>query len=182
MNSADLGIIKLAQLYDIAFVQSYKSTPKLYFTIDKHLKMVYNNIVIKRDYNTTARAAEDKKMRKYNMSNIMKRAWAIVKTAGDTISNALKEAWAKAKSAVEKVAFKGYAKVAKMENPYDEDCCFFTFKKWEKYGKSRIYINDYKGRTIGYIEKGDAVIKDRQGNREEQIEFAINGFFAKYAI
>ena len=37
-------------------------------------------------------------MKKYNLSNIMKRAWEMVKKAGMTISEGLKRAWKEAKS------------------------------------------------------------------------------------
>lgn len=36
-------------------------------------------------------------MKKYNLSNIMKRAWELVKKAGMTISSGLKKAWEEAK-------------------------------------------------------------------------------------
>lgn len=36
-------------------------------------------------------------MKKYNLSNIMKRAWELVKKAGMTISSGLKKAWKEAK-------------------------------------------------------------------------------------
>ena len=36
-------------------------------------------------------------MKKYNLSNIMKRAWELVKKAGMTISSGLKKAWGEAK-------------------------------------------------------------------------------------
>lgn len=36
-------------------------------------------------------------MKKYNLSNIMKRAWELVKKAGRSISSALKQAWKEAK-------------------------------------------------------------------------------------
>lgn len=36
-------------------------------------------------------------MKKYNLSEIMKRAWALVKQAGVTISSGLKKAWKEAK-------------------------------------------------------------------------------------
>lgn len=36
-------------------------------------------------------------MKKYNLSKIMKRAWEIVKKAGETISSGLKKAWKEAK-------------------------------------------------------------------------------------
>lgn len=42
-------------------------------------------------------------MKKYNLSEIMKRAWELVKKAGATISAALKEAWKEAKNMAEKI-------------------------------------------------------------------------------
>ena len=45
-------------------------------------------------------------MKKYNLSNIMKRAWELVKKAGMTISSGLKKAWKEAKT-IEKKIFEG---------------------------------------------------------------------------
>jgi len=122
------------------------------------------------------------------MKKIMKRAWEIYRTlTGDhraKISMALRQAWAEAKNAAKnaaKKAFNGFAKVARTDDPYGE-CCYFAFKLWEKYGKKRIYINDYKRRTIGYIENGEFVLKDRQGNFQEEIDFALNAFRSSYAF
>ena len=119
-------------------------------------------------------------------AQVMRRAWEIYRTlVGNRIaklSAALKQAWREVKNTVEKIKFSGYAKVAKMENPYDDECCFLYFKKWEKHGKCRIYINDYKKRTIGYIENGAVVINNRQGSTEDQVEYALNKFFATYAM
>lgn len=119
------------------------------------------------------------------MKNIMKRAWEIYRTlTGDRLaklSQALKMAWAEVKKTVEKVVFNGFAKVAKKEDTYG-DCCFLTFKAWEKYGKKRIYINDYKRRTLGYIENGEVIIKDKQGNFDSEIEYALNNFKSQYAF
>ena len=42
-------------------------------------------------------------MKKYNLSSIMKRAWALVKEVGMTISSALKKAWKEAKEVVEEI-------------------------------------------------------------------------------
>ena len=115
----------------------------------------------------------------------MKRAWEIYRTlTGDRIaklSAALKQAWAEVKAMATKQAFTGFAKIAKKAETYDESC-FLTFKAWEKNGKKRIYINDYKCRTLGYIENGVANITDRQGNFQEDINHALNSFFAQYAI
>ena len=42
-------------------------------------------------------------MKKYNKSEIMKRAWELVKKAGMTISSGLKKAWIEAKKGIKKV-------------------------------------------------------------------------------
>ena len=100
-------------------------------------------------------------MKKYNLSNIMKRAWELVKKAGMTISAGLKKAWKEAKKAMGKIKFEGKAKVAKIVNgkqalgvgtEYDSECNYFTFKLWERGSMRRIYINDYKNRSVGYID------------------------------
>lgn len=91
---------------------------------------------------------------KYNLSEIMKHAWRIVKSncAGNTMSNALKIAWAAAKRNLKAAAreaqrktFDGYERIGD-----------FTFSIWEKYGKRRIYINNHTSRNwrtqSGYID------------------------------
>ena len=62
------------------------------------------------------------------------------------------------------------------------ECDMLTFKYWAKNGKERIYINDYKRRTIGYIDvtTGEVVINNNQGNYDSEIEMAIEGFIAEY--
>lgn len=42
-------------------------------------------------------------MKKYNLSKIMKRAWEMVKKAGETISSGLKKAWKEAKNMTNKI-------------------------------------------------------------------------------
>lgn len=42
-------------------------------------------------------------MKKYDLSKIMKRAWALVKEAGMTISSALKKAWKEAQKMAEEI-------------------------------------------------------------------------------
>lgn len=78
------------------------------------------------------------------------------------------------------ISFNGSARFAK--NSGNDECDMLTFKSWSKNGKERIYINDYKRRTIGYIDvtTGEVVINDRQGNYESEIETAIEGFIAEY--
>ena len=78
------------------------------------------------------------------------------------------------------VNFTGVAKIAKIENAFD-DSHYLTFKYWEKGEKKRIYINDYKRRTLGYIENGNVIISDRQGNIQTDIDYALDSFAKTYA-
>jgi hypothetical protein len=88
-------------------------------------------------------------MKKYNLSNIMKKAWWFFRNSKSvsTFSDALRKAWAIAKQSIQtaKKAFTGSANV----NGYE-------FNLWEKYGKRRIYINNYSGSNRsnngGYID------------------------------
>ncbi len=71
---------------------------------------------------------------KYNRSEIMKNAWALVKTDRISISTALKAAWA-------------LAKAMKNADAVCEDCeanysghSKVSANDWRKYGKSRTYI------------------------------------------
>lgn len=118
-------------------------------------------------------------MKKYNLSKIMKRAWELVKKLGFSISEGLKRAWKEAKNTKEK--FDKVAKIEKRESLWGNgDCNFLTFKLWEKYGKKRVYINDYKGRTIGFIEGDSHTVNNAQGNSMKVIENAISDFREKY--
>lgn len=125
-------------------------------------------------------------MKKYNLSNIMKRAWELVKEAGMTISAGLKKAWKEAKEVMEKIKFEGKAKVAKIVNgkhalgvgtEYDSECNYFTFNLWERGSKKRIYMNDYKRRSVGYIDvaNGNEIVTD---NRyvEETAEWFLQNY------
>lgn len=78
------------------------------------------------------------------------------------------------------ISFEGSTTFTK--NGRTDECDMLTFKYWAKNGKERIYINDYKRRTIGYIDvtTGEVVINNRQGNYESEIEMAIEGFIAEY--
>lgn len=129
-------------------------------------------------------------MKKYNLSNIMKRAWELAKKEAMTLSQALKKAWAEAKAIVAKIKFELTAKVAVIENgesnpcvgtAYDCDSNYFTFNLWTAHGKKRIYINDYKRRSVGYIDcdnNNDLVSEYSHG---KVIETA-NYFLANYAF
>lgn len=64
-------------------------------------------------------------MRKYNLSQIMKRAWELVKKASLTISEGLKKAW----------------KEAKEDDGIVAKLLSMGANRWTKYGKDRIYFN-----------------------------------------
>ena len=68
------------------------------------------------------------KMKKYNRSEIFKRAWAIVREEKVTISVGLKRAWAEAKAPNGKTV--------------EEYLKSTGLKVWEKGSHKRIYIND----------------------------------------
>lgn len=77
--------------------------------------------------------------------------------------------------------FTGFAKIN--YNLYDGDGRQATFKAWEKNGYSRIYMRDYKGRTLGYIDRNNVnewILLDRQGLRDEEISAIIERFFEQY--
>lgn len=120
------------------------------------------------------------------MKNVMKRAWEIYRTLqGDHIAKlsvALRMAWKEVKKMVKKT-FEGIAKVVitGREN-YDEDSMYLTFKAWEKGNIKRIYINDYKRRTVGYIENGEFTLKDNQGLNRTAIDSTISKFTEEYAF
>ena len=71
------------------------------------------------------------------------------------------------------------AKIAKRANA-ESDSHFLTFNLWVKGDKHRVYINDYKRRTIGYIDLDNnnaLVVNDRQGNTQDEIDYAVAAFF-----
>lgn len=98
-------------------------------------------------------------MKKYNLSEIMKKAWILVKKIGYTMSEALKSAWKDAKRKAEEKEFKESLKLIKKvqfigyaEVQCKEAWATYTFKRWTKYGKDRIYINYRNKRSVGYID------------------------------
>lgn len=84
-------------------------------------------------------------MKKYNLSNIMKRAWVLVKNFGLVISEALKKSWKEAKAMEENLVEKLKANL--------EDMMYSDYhitagsnrevwiKKWEKNGAKRKYLS-----------------------------------------
>lgn len=94
-------------------------------------------------------------MKKYNLSNIMKRAWELVKKAGMTISDGLKKAWKEAKGMEETLREKV---IAGLNNLISESADVFNYqiseKLWENYGKSRTYFKIIETRESSrhYVE------------------------------
>lgn len=79
-------------------------------------------------------------MKKYNLSNIMKRAWELVKKIGCSISDALKKAWSEVKSMKARLIQRMEMLAEKAEGIGD---FHYTVKvnDWENYGKSRTYFS-----------------------------------------
>lgn len=101
-------------------------------------------------------------MKKYNLSNIMKRAWELVKKAGMTISAGLKKAWKEAKEMEETLREKV---ISELNSLISEAADVFNYeiseRLWENYGKSRTYFKIIKTRKnsthystydFGYID------------------------------
>lgn len=86
---------------------------------------------------------------KYNLSEVMKRAWEIVKKANVSFSLALKFSWTCAKKAVE-------LKMA--EHRENNPTCNVNFSIWAKFGKLRAYYrcnwwSKYSnGKSYNFIE------------------------------
>lgn len=77
-------------------------------------------------------------MKKYNLSNIMKKAWEIFRNSDMSFADALRRSWGIAKGLIsEKPAKKPFTGRL---NYYG-----FDFKLWENYGKHRIYITNNSG-------------------------------------
>lgn len=87
-------------------------------------------------------------MKKYNLSNIMKRAWELVKKSAMTISSGLKKSW---------------EEVKRMEETIEEKLIRLGFKVWEKDDKRRIYVD--------YVKYLDVVESDTN----EAYCFTVNG-------
>ena len=119
-------------------------------------------------------------MTKYNLHDIMLRAWELVKKTGITISEGLRKAWKESKESMSKIKFEGYAKVLKPGYPGVSESNFLFFKRWQKNGKNRIYVNDYKRRTIGFFENGEFVKYDNCGVSADELDGTLNAFRSQY--
>ena len=64
----------------------------------------------------------------------------------------------------------------------DSESNYLTFKVWEKGSKKRIYVNDYKRRTVGYIDcnNNNAIVCDY--NEGNEIYDTIKWFLENYEI
>lgn len=85
--------------------------------------------------------------------------------------------------------FERMAKVAKVDengniNPNcgtnkDDESNYLTFKLWEKNGYKRIYANDYKKRSVGYINcnNGNEIVSDySKGENFETMKYFVNNY------
>lgn len=82
-------------------------------------------------------------MKKYNRSEIFKKAWQLVKAFGMTISEGLKKAWKEAKtmSKRDEMIAKLEALVAE-NNSHDNGYHYKAIvSDWENYGKNRTYLS-----------------------------------------
>lgn len=93
------------------------------------------------------------KMKKYNLSKIMKTAWEIRKSwhsRGLTFGECLKRAWAKAKAELQEAVFYG----TKFVNHMDVVADGYTRElvRWTKGGYDRVYINGGSRKGDGYVD------------------------------
>ncbi len=108
-------------------------------------------------------------MKKYNLSEIMKKAWSIKKSNKEvTFSECLKKAWAMAKALVNKIKF---------VNNMDIEADGYTreLTRWTKGGHDRIYINGGSRRGDGYIDliKGVACLRGNLTYQKKMAEMIL---------
>lgn len=115
---------------------------------------------------------------KYNLSEIMKAAWKMVKNSSEKlpmkIGQALKIAWANAKEKRAMETREKFEDYAEMNG--------FTFSRWEKYGKHRIYINNCTGRNKS--NNGGFIDLDRNNSIVASgcVKFAAMAFLRAYIV
>lgn len=82
---------------------------------------------------------------------------------------------------MEKIKFERYAKVVKIVNgkrsmyvgsEHDSESNYLYFKLWGKGNMRRIYINDYKGRSVGYIDLNNNNSLNLEYSKGEVVETA----------
>ncbi len=122
-------------------------------------------------------------MKKYNLSEIMKRAWKLVKKAGMTMSSALIQSWREAKSLKVQLVKRLEALVAEAGS-HDNGYHYRIFvKDWENYGKSRTYFAVYETRdnsrhnkkiSYGYFDnQTEKYVPEKYGDLTK--DFTISG-------
>ena len=120
-------------------------------------------------------------MKKYNLSGIMKRAWALVKKLGWTISEGLKKAWSEEKMTLkEQVLSELKKRIEIAPDVYDYE---IVESDWIKYGKNRTYFKvvetrknskHYAVRDYGYIDNIKNIYIAGKNNAFGQYDFSGN--------
>lgn len=128
-------------------------------------------------------------MKKYNLSEIMKRAWELVKKAAATMSNALKQAWREAKEAKEDLVESLKAALEDMAyNDYHINAGVdrqVGVKAWEKGDAKRAYltINCFtaNGRSKGSYKCGyvDLVANEYVVGRYDDVNAANKKYIGR---
>lgn len=126
-------------------------------------------------------------MKKYNLSNIMKRAWEFVKKSAMTISSGLKAAWKEAKEMMKSIRNRVAAEI---ESLIAEAADIYNYKMivnvWEKYGKSRTYFKVIETRAhsthcttydCGYVDNKSEVYVS--GKVDVFGKYALSGMYRK---
>lgn len=120
-------------------------------------------------------------MKKYNLSNIMKRAWDLVKKAGMTISAGLKKAWKEAKEMEETLREKVISELNSLISDATEVFDYeISERLWENYGKSRTYfrIIETRKNSRHYVEHDFGYID----NKKEVYVPGKKDVFGRYSL
>lgn len=97
-------------------------------------------------------------MKKYNLSKIMKRAWELKRcNSYYSFSKCLSLSWSEAKRelrAAEESAAAEAQKGATFKQGMEITVGYstYTLRRWQSYGKDRIYINVNAHKNIGYLD------------------------------
>lgn len=68
---------------------------------------------------------------------------------------------------------------------FNDESRYIYFKYWEKSDKRRVYLNDYRRRTIGYIdcETKEFLLLDNQGlSKKDEIFVAVDNFLKEIEV
>lgn len=111
-------------------------------------------------------------MKKYNLSEIMKNAWATYRKFQKYVSKlsfaeCLRRAWEEAKKALEKPAaitlavIKSAAQKLVQSGEYES----ISYRDWENYGQSRTYIKAYRHTLAGNLRVADCGYWDNSNGK-----------------